>query len=187
MTVRCSSEARRGLQGKPRGRRERLCPRQGRSDRTRIADPASPDRREHGRGQPRLHPHHRAARRDHRFRARGRRPDRQRQSDHAHHRPDRGSGQDGKSRSKSPRATLRRSSRVCPSPIPSFPIPRRNTRPPLTSIDPGLTTLTDGSYKDHLVDGQLRLLVVLFVIEQCRVLLRQSAYRQQRKARCASA
>ena len=35
-----------------------------------------------------------------------------------------------KSRSKSPRATLRRSSRVCPSPIPSFPIPRRNTRPP---------------------------------------------------------
>ena len=31
---------------------------------------------------------------------------------------------------ESPRATLRRSSRVCPSPIPSFPIPRRNTRPP---------------------------------------------------------
>lgn len=57
--------------------------------------------------------------------------------------------------------------------------PETEYKATLTSIDPGLTTLTDGSYKTTSSTGQLRLLVVLFVIEQCRVLLRQSAYRQQ--------
>lgn len=57
--------------------------------------------------------------------------------------------------------------------------PETEYKATLTSIDPGLTTLTDGSYKTTSSTGQLRLLVVLFVIEQRRVLLRQSAYRQQ--------
>lgn len=57
MTVRCSSRSSDAASKESlEDAEKRLCPRQGRSDRTRIADPASPDRREHGRGQPRLHP-----------------------------------------------------------------------------------------------------------------------------------